>query len=562
MPFLLLLSLLLLGLFKCNQRRAWQVNPIFTSPTQDHVESPECIPYSYPPVPSTSSLPRPKPIRPRTPPPLYETHPFSEEVCIVFPFGLNEDAASLVSQDLIKVRISEELEIAEIAEEITGISGVRREPGAANCKSPSPQGRVVRPNPKQYGLWGSIVFRSGVVAGHGLSFDTTESKPKECEKLRSDASLDFESSEVELEDDANSVNITESFTRKYKVAEMPAYLGESAATIAEDFGATKFMHCLDDYMLKQLSSPHSYATPQHYTSLSDSVKMQVPSVPQVTLSLRSATDAIHASPGDAAQDLRLATQAKFSTVLVRDSALQGNLVIRSTATPLSGLQVAQVVHSEQSSAPYMAANQEAIHALKDLIHLLEKQLVEEESKMNNSLPLSSATANLDTVPSTAAAAQLALIQTQDIANSDSEEDLSRNSKCRVQAAAVLTLAVFWEFLVGYSMIQNWQSQIDALMLLLEKKSEDGTAENIPYTTTGRHAGRCSAHEWSAEDRERGGSYDKLLVRHGLIERFALVPNLKHAKRCQNGLRRKYRERENFEIPCLSTVTTAGRALQL
>ncbi|OCH85844.1 hypothetical protein OBBRIDRAFT_857550 [Obba rivulosa] len=56
----------------------------------------------------------------RTPPPLYETRPFSEEVRITFPPGLNEDAASSVSQDLTEVCILEEREIAEIAEEITG----------------------------------------------------------------------------------------------------------------------------------------------------------------------------------------------------------------------------------------------------------------------------------------------------------------------------------------------------------------------------------------------------------------------------------------------------------
>ncbi|OCH87779.1 hypothetical protein OBBRIDRAFT_837111 [Obba rivulosa] len=121
-----------LQLFERNQRRARQVNPIFISPTQDRVESPECIPYSYPPVPSTSSLPRPKLTRPRTPPPLYETRPFSEEVRIAFPPGLNEDAVSSVSQDLTKVRISEELEIAEIAEKFAGILGARREPGAGS----------------------------------------------------------------------------------------------------------------------------------------------------------------------------------------------------------------------------------------------------------------------------------------------------------------------------------------------------------------------------------------------------------------------------------------------
>ncbi|OCH89099.1 hypothetical protein OBBRIDRAFT_804947 [Obba rivulosa] len=71
-----------LQLFERNQRRA----------QRDRVESPECIPYSYPPVPSTSSLPRPKPTRLRTPPLLYETCPFSEEVCIAFPSSLNEDA--------------------------------------------------------------------------------------------------------------------------------------------------------------------------------------------------------------------------------------------------------------------------------------------------------------------------------------------------------------------------------------------------------------------------------------------------------------------------------------
>ncbi|OCH83930.1 hypothetical protein OBBRIDRAFT_808621 [Obba rivulosa] len=91
-----------LQLFEHDQRRAQRVNPIFTSPTQDRMESPEYIPYSYPPVPSTSSLSRPKPTRLRTPPPLYETRPFSEEVRIAFPLGLNENAASSVSQDLTK----------------------------------------------------------------------------------------------------------------------------------------------------------------------------------------------------------------------------------------------------------------------------------------------------------------------------------------------------------------------------------------------------------------------------------------------------------------------------
>ncbi|OCH85330.1 hypothetical protein OBBRIDRAFT_807600 [Obba rivulosa] len=68
-----------LQLFECNQRRAQQVNLVFTSPTQDCMKPPECIPYSYPPAPSTSSLPRPKPSHPRTPPLLYETCPFSNE---------------------------------------------------------------------------------------------------------------------------------------------------------------------------------------------------------------------------------------------------------------------------------------------------------------------------------------------------------------------------------------------------------------------------------------------------------------------------------------------------
>ncbi|OCH90466.1 hypothetical protein OBBRIDRAFT_803934 [Obba rivulosa] len=133
----------------------------------------------------------PKLTRPRTPSPLYKTHPLSEEVHITFPPSLNKDAASLVSQDLTEVCISEELEIAEIAKEITGILGASlvdflklfhfpypigifpypfRHWFVAIHKSLSPQGRVVRPNPKQYGLWGSVVFRSGVVAGHGLSF--------------------------------------------------------------------------------------------------------------------------------------------------------------------------------------------------------------------------------------------------------------------------------------------------------------------------------------------------------------------------------------------------------
>ncbi|OCH86963.1 hypothetical protein OBBRIDRAFT_806391 [Obba rivulosa] len=134
---------------------------------------------------------QPKPTRLRTPSPLYETRPFSEEVRIAFPPGLNKDAASSVSQNLTEVCISEELKIVEIAEEIVGILGVSlfdflklfhfpypigtlpypfRHWFIANHKSPSPQGQVIRLNPKQYGLWSSVVFRSRVVAGSRLSF--------------------------------------------------------------------------------------------------------------------------------------------------------------------------------------------------------------------------------------------------------------------------------------------------------------------------------------------------------------------------------------------------------
>ncbi|OCH87193.1 hypothetical protein OBBRIDRAFT_837590 [Obba rivulosa] len=121
-----------LQLLERNQRRAQRVNPIFATPIQDSGEQEECLPYAYPPVPSTSSIPRLKPSRPRTPPPLFETRPLSDKIRVAFPPGFSEDALTLSSQDLADVCISEELEMAELAEEVARESRSRRKPGAGS----------------------------------------------------------------------------------------------------------------------------------------------------------------------------------------------------------------------------------------------------------------------------------------------------------------------------------------------------------------------------------------------------------------------------------------------
>ncbi|OCH91417.1 hypothetical protein OBBRIDRAFT_803276 [Obba rivulosa] len=121
-----------LQLLERNQRRARRVNPIFATPIQDFGEQEECLPYTYPPIPSTSSISRLKPSCPRTPPPLFKTRPLSDEIHIAFPSGFSEDTLTLSSQDLANVRISEELEMAELAEEVARESRSRREPGAGS----------------------------------------------------------------------------------------------------------------------------------------------------------------------------------------------------------------------------------------------------------------------------------------------------------------------------------------------------------------------------------------------------------------------------------------------
>ncbi|OCH93065.1 hypothetical protein OBBRIDRAFT_802183 [Obba rivulosa] len=114
------------------QRRSHQVNPIFTTPIQGSGEQEECLPYAYPPIPSTSSISRLKPSRPQTPPPLFEMWPLSNEIYVAFPPGFSEDALTLSSQDLAYVHISEELEMAELAEEVAREFGARQEPSASS----------------------------------------------------------------------------------------------------------------------------------------------------------------------------------------------------------------------------------------------------------------------------------------------------------------------------------------------------------------------------------------------------------------------------------------------
>ncbi|OCH83609.1 hypothetical protein OBBRIDRAFT_808874 [Obba rivulosa] len=76
-------------LLECNQRRARRVNPVFATPIQDSGEQKEYLLFS-------------------------------------------EDALTLSSQDLADVRISEELKMAKLAEEVARESGARREPGAGS----------------------------------------------------------------------------------------------------------------------------------------------------------------------------------------------------------------------------------------------------------------------------------------------------------------------------------------------------------------------------------------------------------------------------------------------
>ncbi|OCH83774.1 hypothetical protein OBBRIDRAFT_808753 [Obba rivulosa] len=115
-----------------DQAEIQRVNPIFAIPIQDSGEQEKCLLYAYPPIPSTSSIPRLKPSRPQTPPPFFETWPLSDEIRVAFPPGFSEDALTLSSHNLADVHISEELEMAQLAEEVTKESGARQEPGASS----------------------------------------------------------------------------------------------------------------------------------------------------------------------------------------------------------------------------------------------------------------------------------------------------------------------------------------------------------------------------------------------------------------------------------------------
>ncbi|OCH87781.1 hypothetical protein OBBRIDRAFT_805831 [Obba rivulosa] len=111
-----------LQLLERNQRRA----------RRDSGEQEECLPYAYPPIPSTSLISWLKPSRLRTPPPLFETRPLSDKIHVTFPPGFSEDALTLASQDLANVHISEELEMVELAEKVARESRARREPDASS----------------------------------------------------------------------------------------------------------------------------------------------------------------------------------------------------------------------------------------------------------------------------------------------------------------------------------------------------------------------------------------------------------------------------------------------
>ncbi|OCH84266.1 hypothetical protein OBBRIDRAFT_808367 [Obba rivulosa] len=60
------------------------------------------------------------------------TWPLSDEIRVAFPPGFSKDALTLSSQDLADVHISEELEMAELAEKVTRESRSGREPGAGS----------------------------------------------------------------------------------------------------------------------------------------------------------------------------------------------------------------------------------------------------------------------------------------------------------------------------------------------------------------------------------------------------------------------------------------------
>ncbi|OCH85662.1 hypothetical protein OBBRIDRAFT_807349 [Obba rivulosa] len=109
-------------LLEHNQRRA----------QRDSGEQEKCLPYAYPPIPSTSLISQLKPSCPQTPPSLFEMRPLSDEICVAFFPAFSEDTLTLASQDLADICISEELEVAELAKEVVRKFGARQKPGASS----------------------------------------------------------------------------------------------------------------------------------------------------------------------------------------------------------------------------------------------------------------------------------------------------------------------------------------------------------------------------------------------------------------------------------------------
>lgn len=119
------------------------------------------------------------------------------------------------------------------------------------------------------------------------------------------------------EEEHNIVN-TQGLRAEYNIAQHPSYSNTTPASIAEDFGATNFVHCLQQFL--NASAAHTGTTTQRIIIANDfpiSVFKQFKLKHQVMsqVSRCAETDTIHAKKPIAARGLRKATPGNFSTAL-------------------------------------------------------------------------------------------------------------------------------------------------------------------------------------------------------------------------------------------------------
>ncbi|KAI0665395.1 hypothetical protein C8Q78DRAFT_986640 [Trametes maxima] len=143
-----------------------------------------------------------------------------------------------------------------------------------------------------------------------------------------------------------------SWSRGYRVAKTPAFPSMAVSQLVADFGATHFVWCLKDYLLRISTGDHtklqqaSIALPDTaLVAVYKQCKVLLPVIRQVSSS--PIIDIVHASPSHPGPNGLTTVPAYMSTVLARDPALSALSMadlpaLYDVENPLQSLRVARV----------------------------------------------------------------------------------------------------------------------------------------------------------------------------------------------------------------------------